>query len=427
MRDLFLSGVLLAFVFYGFRAPFALMLGYIWVDIFTPQLVAYGFLRSVPVSQVIGIAAIVAFLVNPPKQKVVHSSAIFVMFVFGLWMTLTLFWSVLPEAAYSKWSWAIKSIWVACLVPYFIRERVEVEALVWTILLSGIAHCIPFGLKVLISGGGYGYSLGLVSSNSGLAEGSTLAMFSVTLIPMCFYLKNNSMIFSSSRLVKFMLFGFVFLALLTSLGTFSRTGLVSAATLVFMLVLKSKRKVALSVAVALVAIALVGVMGVEWEARMRTTTDTSESSAMGRVAAWLWTMDFVSTHPLGGGFRAHYSSEYDLVLDNGNVLHIQRKAPHNIFFEVLGEGGIPGAVLYLFIVISAIYRYLKISRLQLEDGSRWIAQLSGSLLMSFTVFCVGGMFVGVAFQSYSYYLIVLSVILSSLAERVCSDNLRKAR
>ena len=46
-------------------------------------------------------------------------------------------------------------------------------------------------------------------------------------------------------------------------------------------------------------------------ARMGTISNhESDSSASTRVQVWLWTLDYVETHPLGGGFDAYRGNSF---------------------------------------------------------------------------------------------------------------------
>ena len=64
----------ISFFAVGSVAPFVLSLGYVWVDIFNPQRVARALLQGVPLSLIIAIAAIGAYLVldrRSPQSPVV--------------------------------------------------------------------------------------------------------------------------------------------------------------------------------------------------------------------------------------------------------------------------------------------------------------------------------------------------------------------
>lgn len=415
MRDLLIIIVYSSFFFYGMRAPFVLLLGYVWVDIFTPQLVSYGIMQIIPVSMIIAIAALLSLIFTAPPIKLINRTPIILMFAFACWMTLTLFWAAVPEAAWEKWDWAFKGVLVACLVPLFIRGRTELEALIWTIVLAGMAHCIPFGIKVLISGGGYGQAKGLVANNTGYGEGSTLAMFSVSLIPLCFYLMKHSQIIPLNKFTKTMLGGFVIVGLLTSLGTFARTGLVCSAVLALAYFFRSKRKLLYLTIIFTASIVLVGVMGDEWSSRMETITDATESSSMGRVAAWLWAWEYVQNHQFGGSFGVSAINQFVMSLADGSLLEIKAKAFHNIYFEVLAETGFPGIIIYGLIIASTLKTANHVRASTPDHNPAWLRDLGASVLISSFIFLAGGMFIGVAFQSYFYYLAAISVVMMNIS------------
>lgn len=415
MRSLFITLVYLSFFVLGMRAPFVFMLGYVWVDIFTPQYVVYAILNSLPVSMLISLAALISLLMLKPSPYVKTRGQTVLVFIFGIWMTMTLLWAEAPSAAYVKWSWAIKAVLFSCIVPAFFRTRVEIEALLWIILLSGMAHCIPFGAKVMLSGGGYGQALGLVSANSGYGEGSTLAMFAASLVPISLYLYKHTVLFKG-RFIKLMLAGFALAALLTSLGTFARTGLVSSIVVALGLFLTSKRKVVFGFVLCMALAAAAASMGAAWSERMSTIkTAKTEVSAMGRVAVWLWTIDYVKANPLGGSFDVYRINKVELPLENGYVLSAEGKAFHSVYFEILGETGIPGACLYSLIALTMLWSYRKVAKQFSKTSQPWLGDLANAMMITSFTFFAGGTFIGIAFQSYFYYLVAISAILLNLA------------
>ena len=69
MRDLILLTVLAVIIFNGFKAPFVMLLGYVWVDIFSPQTLAYGPLSRVPLSLVMACLTIFVNLRATEKAR----------------------------------------------------------------------------------------------------------------------------------------------------------------------------------------------------------------------------------------------------------------------------------------------------------------------------------------------------------------------
>jgi putative inorganic carbon (hco3(-)) transporter len=420
MRSLYLTLIYMAILALGIQSSFLFVMGYVWVDIFTPQLLAYSILPSVPVSMILGICVFISFFLLPKDVHVPLRDVTILVGIFGIWMTMTLLWAAVPAAPHDKWNWAIKNILISCLIPFFLRRRHHIEAFVWTLVLSGIAHCLPFGAKVLLSGGGYGMPLGLVSANYGYGEGSTLAMFAISLIPMCMYLYKWQTLIPYPRLTRWMLIVFMVMALLTSVGTYARTGLVSIGVLGLLLILRSKNKVRYLVVLSVAALIVMGVASDQWMGRMSTIGDGTEGSAMGRVAVWMWTLNYVSTHPFGGSFDVFRINEMTMTLADGSLLAVEAKAFHSIYFEILGETGIPGFLLFLAIVLRVRGYFLKAKKAVLKPNDAWLNDAGMYLLFTLYVYLAGGAFIGVGFQSYFYYLAALSVALWNLRNRLQS-------
>lgn len=418
MRSLFLLGVYCSFFFFGLRAPHILVLGYVWVDIFTPQLISYGILTEVPVSMLLGVAIILSMARLPSSPDVKLRIVTILVGLLAIWMTASLSWAVLPEQAWIKWNWAFKSVAFSCLVPFFFRNRVQIESLIWIIVLSGMGHCIPFGAKILVSGGGYGRSLGLIQANTGYGESSMLAVFAVTLIPMCRYLQQHTVLFERNKLFKLVLFGFMAAAVLTALGTYARAGLISLGGFGITVFILSKRKWIIVILALVFTLGVGAFMGGAWTERMGTIADAgNESSAMTRVGVWMWTIDYVKQHPLGGSFDMYRINSIGVVMKDGTLLHDAGRAFHSIYFEMLGELGLPGLLIYLAIVAAVFLTLLRIRSSANTPEREWMRALADALIISGFAFLAGGAFIGVGFNSYFYYIGAAAAAMANILDR----------
>ena len=228
MQDLLLLIVCLMFVTVGFLSPFVLTLGYVWVDVFAPHYLSYGLLLGQPVAFIMGAAAVASYLLldrkSPPKFTAITALQV----ALAIWITCTLQWAVVPGIAYVKWDIAIKVAVFATFVPYAIRSRVQIEALLLVYVFSMLGHILPWGVKTLVSGGGYELSLGLLPVNvSLLAESSTVSGLGVMMVALLLWIAGHSAILPKTRLVKVGLFGLMGVCLVATIGTFARTGLVA--------------------------------------------------------------------------------------------------------------------------------------------------------------------------------------------------------
>lgn len=416
MRDALLLVVYVLLLMGGLFAPFILCLGYIWVDLAAPQQMGYSIMTYIPVSLIMGIAAIGMFFFKEGRSPFLGKASIFTILVFAGWVTLTTTWAVVPYEAWGKWNFVYKTILFAAFLPAVIRSRIQMEAVLTIIYISIAFNFIPFGLKTLISGGGYNREFGFIQGNSGLGEGSTLAAFSVVVIPLILFSLHFGKLFHKNLLTKAFRYGLIILAIAAAVGSFARTGLVASAVLATLFVATQKHRMRYFAAIlATLAIAYLFVSP-EWLERMQTITEyQGDTSALSRLAVWQWTIDYALAHPLGGGFNSYMINSITIPMqtDAGQIfVEHTGIAFHNMYIEVLGEHGFVGLAIYLLLLTTALLRLLAVIRLTSKDDSlAWAGGMARALFAALSVYMVAGNFIGVAFNPFLFYLIAMSISL----------------
>jgi putative inorganic carbon (hco3(-)) transporter len=152
-----------------------------------------------------------------------------------------------------------------------------------------------------------------------------------------------------------------------------------------------------------------------WTQRMLTIADYgNESSALSRIGVWRWTLEFAAGNPLGGGFDAYRINHTTMPVEGqpGAVLDIRARAFHSIYFEVLGEHGIPGLAIYLAVLGATFLNFRTVT-----TGTDWIARLGAGLRQSTIIYLTCGLFIGIAFQPYMYYMVGVSIALCEARRR----------
>ena len=94
------------------------------------------------------------------------------------------------------------------------------------------------------------------------------------------------------------------------------------------------------------------------------------------------------------------SIERAVVVDKARAYHLS-------YFEVLGEEGWPGFVLWLAIHLGGTVR-MEVLRRRYRRGPQdeaWVAALAGALSSAPLIYLVGGAFVDIAFQSFVWMLL----------------------
>jgi probable O-glycosylation ligase (exosortase A-associated) len=378
------------------------------------------------------VATLTLFLVRDKKAPPKFGPILVLITMFGLWVTFTTALSDFPVQAWGKWDWASKVLIFAVLIPFIFRSRIQIEAFLLIFLFSASTILFSAGVKTIFGGGGYGTLAVMGTGNTGLSESSTLAVVSVMLIPLILFLMRHTVIFPRNLLTKGLFLGIIVIALATVVGTTARTGIIAVAVMCLISMLQSKKKMWWIAGLALAGIVVLNLdlSATRWGNRMSTIeTYNADSSAMGRIKVWQWTLDYVGSHPMGGGFDAYLHNRIIGVSPDGQAIllpegQVGGKAFHSIYFEVLGEQGIAGFIMYFLMVGLALVKLIRLKNTWKDDpGMAWIAGLANAMMTAIFVFLAGGSFVGIAYQPYIFYMLSLTVAIDQYAMRVTRDQI----
>ncbi|MBX9886116.1 MAG: putative O-glycosylation ligase, exosortase A system-associated [Novosphingobium sp.] len=434
MLNLFLTAFVMAFLAAGVRRPFLFVLAYAYIDIVAPQKVSWGFLQAIPISLLAFMGAVIAWAAAEDKNGIRFSPRQFVLLILLIYCGLTTRTADFPEEALVKWDWVWKALIFAIFLPLTLRTRLRIEALTLIMVLSVGVIVIGGGIKTLAGGGGYGELKLLVNDNTGLYEGSIISTVAVCVMPLALWLARYGTIFRPSWLVRLFALGICFACLLMPVGTQARTGLICVAVLGVMMLRSVKRRMLYIGTIAALALIAIPLLPQSFTERMSTIRNhQSDQSASTRVAVWQWTIEYVQTHPFGGGFDAFRQNHvtYDKIEaenagDNNTAIEKVRieekgRAYHSSYFEMLGEQGYPGLALWLLLHIMGVVHMEIIRRRYAKDTSPelgWVTPLADALQQAQIVYLFGGAFVGIAFQPFCYMLVGLQCGLTAYIGRV---------
>ena len=219
--------------------------------------------------------------------------------------------------------------------------------------------------------------------------------------------------------------GLAVMYLVTSVGTFARTGLVGMAVLGVLMFLESRRKLITILAIIPVLVGLALYAPKTWTARMGTILHYQHhGGAMTRIEIWKWTLRFAVSHPLGGGFNAYYVSVIHIPsLDPGQPAVTEHgRAFHNSFMEPLGEQGFPGLAMFVTLIAGTWISLKRTARrCRGNPDLLWCEDLAKSLSIGLMVLVPCSMFIGIAFQPFYWYNFALGACLSEYARRATAQ------
>jgi probable O-glycosylation ligase (exosortase A-associated) len=431
VRDLVFVAFLAAFFAAGFRKPFVFVLAYVYIDIVSPQRLTYILLNSVPISLLAFGATLVTWALVDDKRDVRIAPRQLIILLLLLYCGITTRSADFPVEALDKWDWVWKGLVFAAFLPLTLRTKLRIESLLLFMVLSAASIIIVGGIKTVASGGGYGELNLMVSNNSGLYEGSIISTVAVAIIPLVLWFANHGTVFPPDWKVKLFCYALVFACCMIPVGTSARTGLLCVVLCAGLLLRDARRKFLYIGILAAIGLLAVPFLPSAFTQRMGTIkTYKADESASTRLAVWQWTWDYAKTHPFGGGFEMYRADvlNYDLetVEGDGNNVVIKHtptsdraRAYHSSYFEMLGEQGWPGIILWLGLNIIGIVR-MEILRHRYRKAPpdlAWVSPLAGALQSATLIYLLGASFVSIAFQPFIFQLIGAQIGLDTYLAR----------
>ncbi|MBG6117654.1 MULTISPECIES: putative O-glycosylation ligase, exosortase A system-associated [unclassified Sphingobium] len=433
MRDLFFVAFLGVFFLMGLKRPFLLVAVYAYIDIVSPQRLSYFLLNSIPISAIAFAAMVGAWLVVDDKKDCRFSARQALLLILLLWCGYTTATADFPVEAMTKWNWVWKAIIAGVFLPLTLRTRLRIEAMTVFMILCASTIIINGGMKTALSGGGYGVLNLMVENNSGLYEGSIISCVAISLIPLILWLSRHGTIFAPDDWrVKAFCYCLCLACMLMPIGTEARTGLVCIVILAGLMLVRSPRRFVYGPLMLLAALISIPFLPASFTQRMQTIENhQGDESASTRVAVWMWTLDYVKTHPGGGGFDNYLQNSFTYFaqseVGDGDTKRIERRlvtdkgrAYHSAYFEMLGEQGYFGFLLWALIHGICFIRTEMIRRLYRKrtgPDEAWIAPFALALQQGHIVYMVGSLFVGIAYQPFIFMMLALQIGLDTYLSR----------
>ena len=431
VRDLAFIAFLAAIFALGFRRPFLLVLAYVYIDIVSPQRLTYLLLNTVPISLIAVALAVGGWVIADDKRdtRVAPRQVLIVVLLLYCWATTLA--ADFPIEAKDKWDWVWKALAFAAFLPLTLRTRLRIEALLLFMILSAASIIIVGGIKAAAGGGGYGQLDLMVNNNSGLYEGSTISTVAIAIVPLIAWFMRHGTIFRPDWKVKGFCLCLIFACLLIPIGTSTRTGLLCIVLVALLSLRNARRKMLYLTMIAAAAVIAVPFLPASFTDRMSTIkSHDADESASTRLAVWQWTIDYARSHPFGGGFEAYRGNHirYEIKKTDGagpgpavsdQAVTDKARGYHSAYFEMLGEQGYPGLLLWLSISVIGIVR-MEVLRRRYRDPAGafgWAGPLAAALQTAHLVYLLGAAFIAIAFQPFVYMLIGAQIGLDSYLAR----------
>ena len=412
MRDLLLVAFLFIAIYFTFKRPYIGVAAWIWIALMAPSQWAYGFSSSFRLNFTIVIVTAMALMFSKFRNKFTFSPLSSCVLLFGLWACFSTAATLSYDQGevFSYLIQFIKTIMLFIFIVITVQNKIHINTIIWTIVLSISAYAGMEALKYLMSGGGHK----IVGRAGIIADRNDLAVAINMCIPLVLYLINET----KNKWVKRFLIVLVFLNILSIIGTYSRAGFIGLSIFGIAYYLKSNRKILLTImAVILIPVAIVNAPQ-DWKERQSTvkTAAQDDMSFTGRLWAWKISVLVAMDHPLtGAGFgstqMAHVWWEYAPMTDDfvysTRPIHedVIPKAAHSIYFQVIGDHGFGGFIVFGSMLMFALLTNIRNRKMAQKTGEKSLEYLSKCISL-----CLIGYFVTGASVSLAYFDLIYAVL-----------------
>ena len=388
---------------------------WVWLSVMNPHRLASGFAYNFPFALIIAITTLLSTIIARDRRlfPVVPATVCLILFIF--WTNTSSLFAINFDQLYREWSTVMKILLMTLVAMSALQSRVHIRWLIWVLVISIGFYGIKGGVFTLLGGGEYRV---WGPEGSFIEENNSLALATLMTIPLMRYLQLTE----TNAWVRRGLMGVMLLCTISALGSYSRGALIAFAASSLFLWFKSPHKLALGIAMIIAVPLLIQFMPAKWETRMNTIgTYQQDSSAMGRVNAWQMAWNLALDRPLvGGGFEIYDKAVFDQYAPNPLDVH----AAHSIYFQILGEHGFPGLLLFLGMGYFTWRdgRWI-ITKTRDRPDLSWANMLAKMLHVSQVAYATGGAFLSLAYFDLPYYVLVAMVLTRALVKNEVDGTL----
>lgn len=411
MRDLLITGVFLAVLFYAFRRPWVGVILWTWISVMNPHRLAWGFANDAPFAAAAAGVTLLSLFITKEPVRLPRTAPVKVAVLFILWMAVTTAFAINPGDSLDQLRKVFKIQLMTLVALAVLHERRHIQMFVWINALSLGFYGVKGGIFTIVTGGG-----GRVWGPGGFIGGNNeIGLALLMTIPLLYYLYLQV----TKRWQRLAFIGAMLLTTLAVLGTQSRGAFLGIAAMGIVLWWRAPRKLMSALIIGVAATVAVATMSEQIAHRIDAIANYEEdSSAVGRLYAWQTAFNIANHRPFGAGFAMYtqpISDRYAPGLDftgKIDVKILEARAAHSIYFQVLGEHGWLGLILFLSLGILTWRMASRIrKRARGSPDTFWASQLAGMCQVSLVGYAVGGAFLSLAYFDLPYSLMVIIVVL----------------
>jgi len=383
-----------------------------------PHRLTWGAAYDFPVAALIAVPTLIGWFISKERKEIPNHPLIYLIGLYVVWVTFTSIHGYNQEWLWHKWEKFLKIILFTIVTASIMRTQTRLHALIWVIVLSVGYFAWKGGLFTLLTAGAFTV---WGPMGSFFYDNNQMGTTALMLLPLLRYLQMQTM----TKLGWWGMMGAIGLNLLCIFGTQSRGALVGIVCVLGYMMVRSRQFAAIAIAVLALGFGFL-FMPDEYRERIASIADyENDRSAQGRFKMWSFAIDVANDSPIfGGGFDVFYhfpTRERFISYENDTELRAGRAA-HSIYFEVLGEHGYVGLLIFLSLGIAAFFTAGRIRKeIKGRGDLKWCGDLASMIQLSLIAYATSGAFLTLAIFDLFYHLVAMM----ALTHLIARDKLKE--
>lgn len=377
-----------------------------WLGYMNPHKLGWGAIAHYPLSAITAAITFVSMCYSKEIRRVSIDLTLVIWFLFLIWISITTYFAIFPELAKENWGKVMKIQLMTFVALLLINDKKSLNDMVWVIALSLGFFGIKGGIFTVLTGGSF---MVLGPPYSFISGNTEIGFAMVLVLPILNYLRITAERpwIRHGLLIAMILCGF------SIVGSQSRGAFLAGGVMAMYLWLKSPKKFLFGVLMVIAVIFMLNFMPDTYHDKMATIeTYKEDASAMGRINAWWFAYNLSKDRPItGGGFNCFEPSLFLSYAPNPQNYH----DAHSIYFEILGEHGYPGLILFLSLFILTWRNATLVIRATREASElAWMGALARMIQVSLVGYSVGGAFLGLAYFDLLYHFMMIPLAMKNM-------------
>lgn len=396
----------------AFIEPFVGLLLWVLFSYMNPNRIAYGFAYSFHWDLLVASVTLISMVIHSSKvRSITWTPLTALLMIFLVTTGISTLFAVEHTYAVNAWIQFFKIQVMILVTLMLVYDRRRLNWLLWVIVLSFGFWAVKGGVFTLIKGGHFRVN---GPANTFIGGRNQLALVLCMVLPLMRYLN----LYAKSFSVRWFLWALMGFTVLSTIGTYSRGGLITIVLVTFLLIWKGRNRFAVLLPVVVALPLILHFMPQRWDVRMqglRSGVAEQSESFQGRVQSWEFATNVAIHRPLqGGGFGVWISNEMWNTYGPPGAVH---RAIHSIFFQVLGEQGFLGFAFFIAILVMT-WRNMSVARKRArgDPEKRWIFDLAGFIQVSLAAYIIAGSALPQGYFDFTYQLAAISIIVRRFAE-----------